>query len=270
MACGISGGIHSRFLVVGCSYICCWVPVPYSEDAPEVQQAGLKRKRDSAFPMLGACDDTCARQAAWISGASTSASWRLSKLHRVSAKHWLMQIDNQLRSSTHFDGLSSFQLSAFQGVSPFDWPGIQLSMDLGSDGVSAYFAMIYKFYLNLWLVPDESHSIKNSFIEMLKAAGMYDLWLLLLISWNLEHGPRQEEARRQELRSRLAYCYESRSPSQTPFFLRGAADMVRDLELYGVYQFPRLLPIEQELWEFLKHRIAFCCLSQARIEEQPN
>ena len=86
--------------------------------APEVQQAGLKRKRDEAFQMG---DDTCARQAAWVSGASTSASWRPSKLHRVSAKHWLMQVDKQLRSSTHFDGLSYFQLSASDGLSPFVW-----------------------------------------------------------------------------------------------------------------------------------------------------
>ena len=164
------------------------------EDAEDEAAAAAKKKRGGkAAEAFGCPDDFSQRQASWIAGPQKQQSWRPVKLHRLGAKHWLMCLDNQIRVSTVFGGLSYFIKDTWTDKCPFDWPGLQLSIDLGSDGVSAWHALLYHWNIIAWLVPDESHSIKNYLLEVLKAIGLYDLWLLLLISFNLEHGPRNEE-----------------------------------------------------------------------------
>ena len=147
-------------------------------------------------------DEVSKRQRAWLRRDEDTQpkSWRPTKLHRVSSKWWLLQIDNQLRQNTHFCGLAHFQLNDSWGHWS-TWPHCSLSIDLGSDGVCAYFAAAYKFRINVSLFPDESHSCKNSFIECAKEINVWNLLLLLLVTWNLEFGPRQEETRRSDLRA---------------------------------------------------------------------
>ena len=92
---------------------------------------------------------------------------------------------------------------------------------------------------------------------MLKAIGLYDLWLLLLISFNLEHGPRNEEQRRHDLRSRLQSVYSGRTPRNTPLFLSMVNTMAKDIEQYMGHSFDGDGPLEDQVWEFCKNRILF-------------
>ena len=71
----------------------------------------------------------------------------------------------------------------------------------------------------MFLVPDESHAIKNSFLELLKGIKAYDVLLLLLVTFNCEMGRRTNEERRQAMRDRLATVYNARRAQNTSLFL---------------------------------------------------
>ena len=43
-----------------------------------------------------------------------------------------------------------------------------------------------------YLAPDPSHACKNSMDQVLKGCKLWEFWLLMCISWNLEHGPRAD------------------------------------------------------------------------------
>ena len=90
----------------------------------------------------------------------------------------------------------------------------------------------------IFLLPDESQSAKNSFFDTLSAVGLWDLFLLLLITHNLEHGPKQSEERRTEFRTMLGACHMNRKPKFTPLFLRLVPDMQYELETFANVQFP--------------------------------
>lgn len=206
--------------------ICCPQVTPSDDVSPEELEAKRKRKvTDATFGNEGDFEDAVAKRqrAGLTKDASTKpAACRPIKWHRVAAKRWLMALDNQLKTNTRFDGLQDFFHQPTWAISWRSWPGLGLSMDFGSDGVAAYDALQNKYRANCWLFPGESHSIKNSFAKMLRATKCVDLWLLLLVSWNLDLGPRQEEARRSELRSELESCYASRRPPSCPFLGVGA------------------------------------------------
>ena len=106
---------------------------------------------DSA--MEAAADPVAKRQRAWLSrdGSTKPASWRPTKLHRLSTKWWLAALDNQIQVSTQFVGIKHFQFADRWGDKWSEWPGIGLTIDLGSDGVCAYHAMVYLWEVNLWL-----------------------------------------------------------------------------------------------------------------------
>ena len=76
------------------------------------------------------------------------------------------------------------------------WPTLTVAMDLGSEGVCAYNAMSYHFDMCCWMYPDPSHAAQRSFDQGLKTVGLWDLWLCLMVTWNLEYGPWGEERRR--------------------------------------------------------------------------
>ena len=219
--------------------------------APKV---GVKRKIDdvSHIPL----DAVAERQRAWLSQTmkETRPAWRPAKRHRTGAKKWLIALDNQIKTTTSRRGLVDFQYNEKWGSDWRLWPCVGVSSDLGSDGVSAIHAMLYKYDISMYFFPDESHAIKNSFVQFLKDVKLWNLWLLFLISWNLEHGPRESEERRAELRSKLDRCYESRGPEDSPLFTALLPMIVVELETNGEAHFDRTRPLEIEVWNFLKER----------------
>lgn len=215
-----------------------------------------RRTKRPAECIGGAADDEVSkRQRAWLrrNESSEPASWRPVKLHRRGVRARLLAHDNQIKNSTRFEGLSHFSYTEEWGDWR-EWPQLTLSIDLGSDGVGAWHALGFHFHLNGVLYPDESHSCKNAFLEFAKALDIWDLLLILLVSWNLEFGPRQEESRRSDLRCALESCYKGRLPSQTPLFLEYLPRMVAELEAHDIVVFPRDRSIEEEVWEWLSTR----------------
>lgn len=133
------------------------------------------------------------------------------ELFRVAGKILLIGLDNQVRTITYLRGLVDFVHDDTWGAWN-TWKGVTLSIDLGSDGLCAAFAALYKYKMNIVLLPDESHSCKNSWQEVIRRLGLTDLWHLLTITANLEFGPRSSGDRRSEIRNALSMCYQDRTP----------------------------------------------------------
>ena len=88
------------------------------------------------------------------------------------------------------------------------------------------------------------------FLECLRATGIYSLWLLMLVSWNLDFGPRCEETRRKDLRSRLMRVYTRSRPQKVPLFMAMAHAIIEELERYGIMRFERDGDVLEQLWSF--------------------
>ena len=215
------------------NFECCWVPVPSADDDQHHNSDGEPCGKRLKVIMPFAEDAVTKRQQAWLSAAgSSSAAWRPRQQHRLAAKHWQMQLDNHIRQCTAFNGLFAFWPGQYSNWR--EWKGAGLSIDLGSDGVCGYQSNVYEKGLFMWLHPDESHAIKCSFAEMLNEIKCYNLMLLMLITYNVEHGPKASETRRQELRSKLSSVYSSRLPENTPLFMVEPSGCNTQLRIYCV------------------------------------
>ena len=134
------------------------------DEEDESVPGGAKRKGGKDDP--SAVDAVAQRQLAWMQhgpdSAGKSATFRPVKLHRTSARWWLVCLDNQLRTSTHLAGLVDFQWSPQWSQDWKAWPGLAVSMDLGPDGVSAVHGMLNHWDMLLWVWPDESHAHRTN------------------------------------------------------------------------------------------------------------
>lgn len=92
---------------------------------------------------------------------------------------------------------------------------------------------------------------------MVRSLECWNLRLLLLVSWNLEFGPRLQETRRCELRTALTSCYDQRLPHTCPLFLEHLPKIVSELETHNITTFLRLDSIESEVWSFMSDRAHF-------------
>ena len=215
---------------------------------------GKKRQRQDSAEGGDELGDT-ARQRAWLTRTATSVnptSWKPVTWHRLAARKWALAIDNQLQYSTEYAGLKYFRRDESDLWTRWEeWPTLGISIDLGSDGVAGWCALAYGYSVNTFLLPDASHSVQRSFEGMLKDSGLWDFWLLMLISWNLEHGPHTDRARHYQIKEALQTLLTNRTPAQVPLFQQLAGAMVADLEDGGVMQFPRERAIEAELWDWL-------------------
>jgi len=184
----------------------------------------------------------------------SSTHTRPVQIYRLGAKHWLIILDNQISTSLGWTGLAQIVVADTKKVPWREWHQLVLSTDRGSDGLCAIFALLYKFLANLFWVPDESHDCKNTLLDVLRALGLMDLWLLLLIDSNIEHGPRDSEERRALHRSKLGACYRDRKPHQCPAFMADFDAMARELETFGGVAFPGKQPLMEEVWEHCRIR----------------
>ncbi|CAK0884728.1 unnamed protein product [Prorocentrum cordatum] len=204
-----------------------------TDDMHLLGEGGLKRKREGSV----APDSVIQRQSSWLLRDQDATKWRPPKVHRQTAMKWIQKLDAQLQTSTIYNGFKFFSydadVAAWRDANWRDWAGCGVAMDLGSDGVSGVHALLYHFKVNLWIWPDQSHMTKCVFEGMVKRIRKWELLLLLLISWNFEHGPF----------------------NNLPLFMEMAPAMVEQLEGAQTCAFPRERPLEEELWDFLKSRL---------------
>ena len=181
-------------------------------------------------------------------------TWRPIKYYRTATKRQVIRIDNQIRVSTRLDGLAFFEKD--EKIEEWkDWrhkPNLHLATDCGSDCVSMYYALAFFYRLAVWFWPDPSHGCARSFDHFLNDLGLWNLWLLLLVTWNLEFGPHRDSERRNQIRTLLDTVYKFRKPHEVPIFEAAAPTIAAELEAAGLASFPRERPLNEELWDWLK------------------
>ena len=165
------------------------------------------------------------RQRLWLGRSNNGkrSTWRPRKLHRVSAKHWLINVDNAIKLTTTLNGLAHFVLPPEEKRNGVwadwrTWPFLAISMDMGSDGVSAVHALLYMWMVCCDLVPDWSHGLSRSVFQTLKKCNLYSLMLLGVISWNVPFGPDKEDQRFLQIKGHMAWVFENCQPTDLLLF----------------------------------------------------
>ena len=200
------------------------------------------------------------RHRLWLKRAhpnSQIGSWRPQKRYRVAARRWLLNLDSQIQHSTKWRGLVDFVPSTPPAFPWRDadwerWPVLQGSMDQGSDGVCAAQALQYRYNVNFTPHYDGSHANHNDFSEGLNQNGLRPLWLLMLVSVNLPHGPHRNDERWHQLRACMKTHYATSSEATCALYKEMSADMYATIEAAG-HDFKGKKP-EREVWQYLKQR----------------
>ena len=124
-------------------------------------------------------------------------TWRAKPIHRKGAKKVLVDWDNQIRQSTPLSGLLFYKPDAdlLLGHNWRSWPHLGISHDLGSDCLCASHAAERLWKLNFSKFNDLDHACQRSLVDSLKSSGLYDFWLLMMVSWNLPNGPDNNDYR---------------------------------------------------------------------------
>eukprot|EP00971_Amphidinium_carterae_P339293 6476994-Amphidinium_carterae.1 len=89
-------------------------------------------------------------------------------------------------------------------VHPSRWPSLSLALDQGSDGMAAFHYMAHGLGLNVSLFCDPSHQWQRDVIGAWTACSWQKWVRLMVIPFNLLHGPYHAKARLEELRSLMA------------------------------------------------------------------
>lgn len=138
------------------------------------------------------------RQRAWITRASTYGevkSWRPQQMHRLGAKISLAELDNQLRVSTPLPGFCDLATDPNNARwhNWRSWPHITVTHDIGSDILCATHAAEQHSHLCWTKSLDVDHGAQRSLIEALQGAGVHELFLRMVLNWNLPCGPANNE-----------------------------------------------------------------------------
>jgi hypothetical protein len=217
------------------------------EDEPIETQAAAK---------ASAIDKLRERQIKWLgraaeagSAAADKATWRPQKRYRAAGKRWLHHVDRQLTFSLGPDqGLSKFVPCPSWGKDAKLWPLLTVAMDQGSDGVAAMHWMQRCKRMNVEEVFDFSHNAWNDFKGTVKDCGLWDFFLMFLITVNVVHGPWGEDQRYQAVRDGVADCWKHLTPESCPLFQDYHA---RILQEHGLSEELGLQTAAQDLWKKL-------------------
>ena len=141
------------------------------------------------------------RHQAWL-GRKRGAGpqeWVPRKRYRKDTYLWLCQTNHQLSFISGGVGLAAFAAGAREGKPWHQWPLLSYAGDQGSKEFSAVQCMKYKLRLNLDEVPDAGHGVWNDCKKALRQSGHWSHTCLMMLSWNVRHGPWAEDVRMQEV-----------------------------------------------------------------------
>lgn len=198
---------------------------------------GVKRKATDM--LFGILENTPAgRQRSFLTRGlqGSKTSWRPAKIHRAGAKRWLCMTDNQWAVSTCCGGWSFFKptdSSDWQESSWASWPRVVVSSDLGSDGLCALQALEFFWKLNLDKSPDQSHGAHCDCHQALRDSEIWNLWLCLLIDFNLEFGPLQDDMRFAQIQGAME-SLSGQPIHACPLFMSKVRDICQECSNAGI------------------------------------
>ena len=173
-------------------------------------------------------------------------------MYRGSAKKVLRAADNQLKVSTPSGGLKMFIRvptdATWHDKNWERWPYIALNLDHASENFCAYNYFDKKLGGNADLFGDNSHGGNRDTFLSLDRAGLKQFIQVMMVSWNLPHGPADDDSWSNMLDEVLAYVKQVYNKGNLPaLFLAMAPKMIEMLRRSG-FQFPGEDDIEWELW----------------------
>ena len=131
------------------------------------------------------------------------ASWRPQKRYRGSARKWLSATDNQWKVTVGLSGWKHFipnEDKLWQPTNWRKWPHSGLGTDCGADAMSALCSLEYKFKANVTRFLDEAHQKHRAMDGALNQCGLKALWIMNVVSLNVNHGPWADDHRWAEVR----------------------------------------------------------------------
>ena len=129
----------------------------------------------------------------------------------------------------------------------WQWPHVSVAIDLGSDGVTGFFALQQRFKLNIELHNDRSHRSNCDHDLLCKALRMKSIQALLYVCFNLPHGPRKgEDLRLWQFTSCLRKFYKEERPDTMPLFMARLPGLIKCLARMDV-TLPNVKSVEEEV-----------------------
>ena len=229
----------------------------------------VKRKRvTELLPILDAeVEDSNLRCLAWAKRARLAEGegipWRKARpVFRSSAKNWCADTDGQIRTSSPLTGWAHFSrprdMEAIRGshwemARWREWPHMNVGHDLGSDGLTGSSALLDKFDCNITRWPDFDHGLQRALVASLKSVYQYDLWVLLAVSWNFKHGPKDNDYRWHQLSDLSAAMRKKYTPHTCALFQERYPMLKKELDDMGM-ELPGEDPTDVEVWNVWKQR----------------
>ena len=188
-----------NFNIMGFIAITCWVDRCF-EVEDEVQEA-LADTRRRLLTGVGVVPAEVLAQRSFIAmtqtGEGSAGKWKERTVYRIAARRWVCNLDNQIARSTVFRGLGSSIPNVTRGYGRIEivlfGQGVGVARDCGSDGNTGFHALHHHYKMNCWDWLDNNHCNQRSSEGGLRDVGLWEMWLLLLISWNLPWGPSDDE-----------------------------------------------------------------------------
>lgn len=195
---------------------------------------------DGDEALLGIQDSRQQRHSAWLRkrrGVEVDPKeWQPRKRHRKDVFTWLCQVDHQMVVSTGF-GLGHFAIPGDLGDRPpwHEWPLASYAGDQGAVEESGKYVLKWKLRLNFDEVPDPNHGVHNDIKCGLKDSGHWGHVGLMMLTFNVCHGPYQEDSRFHEVRRALKHFFETTERAQDSVLFLSLAERMAfdagDLEL---------------------------------------
>ena len=193
-----------------------------------------------------AIEDQKTRQRFWCKRRAEGGkvSWRPKKKHRVSACHWAMNVDNQIKISLGLNGLKAFVPSDKRDWT--SWRHMNVAIDQGGDGLSACnWLMAMGCCLTIWC--DFSHGANNDINGAIKELGLWSFWLLMLVTLNVPHGPWDDDVRNAQAKEGWEETKKHYTARSAVLFQDHLPHMVDEMKpLLAKCDFTG--PIEEQIW----------------------
>lgn len=112
------------------------------------------------------------------------------------------------------------------------WPHMNIAIDQGSDGLAAmWWLFMMCLCATFWL--DFSHGAWRSVQGMMTDVGLKPWWLLMMIMFNVAHGPWNDDYRYGQITECWKQLKQNMRPEELPLFMDKVARMIEDMGVLG-------------------------------------
>ena len=158
-------------------------------------------------------------------GAKKLATWRPRPVYRANALKVLRAAGTQLEVATPSGGLKMFirlpKDDLWASENWESWPYLALNFDHASENVCAYNYLDRFLNGNTDLFGDPSHGANRDTLLSLDRSGLKQFLQVMMVSWNLPHGPADDDSWSNLLDEVIVHLEKTYSRGNLPVFVLG-------------------------------------------------